>query len=1452
MSTEKTVRVRVKVYDNMTSIYSQDIEISGGEGSFIVPAIMADSELLTLQAELVSVEGKEIESHYVLAREPIYKWNSSSDCYLLIEGVQNTLQPDNSAHVNILSTCSCEQSLHYIITTDGRITGWDERRFAYPGEPPSSLSSTSDNAPLSSHTADANGTCQLNFSFTVKSVMAPISQLLVYYVTPQGEPVSDFISFNVKLISDKIQIKIEDREWWLPEQDLDLDVSVEESSVVCILGGRSGTGNDIRFNPHKSEETISKSVREQSDFLETGLTFSQDRCSTDARLTSMETQKQYTFESFNNKQLSESLIGSSRVDELWLWKCFNYSKEISSLDLGLTTPEQAGEWSLWAIAVTQEGLQFSPPISLTVFRPLQTDFRLPANLRVGETVEVDIKIVNNLNTCMDVTALLALSEGAQFISNGLLYVTERLRLGPQGATSLVVRLMVTLPGIRNLTVEVNGYSSPSCEGSETNASNATLVGAIIKSGTIDVHPEGILKTTSENAYFCANENTIISTADNYKFEWIPATRNKAGLILEAKVTTPNKIGPLYLALAESRFSKDRMYRISIGDKDNRITWISKGKFDHENHLKSVNTPGILSLDEWQRFWLIWDKNLISFGKGSVANNQTLLSWKVSKKFKIQELGFASAWGSTVEIRIWNFNDESGFSQVLHLDTPKSVVPGSETGKLLITSGLVVPTLPTLERLEGGLLRTLSSISSLIANSKKFNGSCLNEILLKHIQKVMVYRKVENSFSEHRMIESHISTLATLEVLMKAQNLVNIDPDLLDSMKRWLQMRQEDDGSFTPLPADVKYSYNVINTNKNDVLLYDQIAEITAETVIGFYEIGIEDDSDVDAIQKAKIFLENSLPEIKTSEALAAVTLALVLLKSATSSWAIEKLRNASTTEDGEFGWPQANSKRDAADWLYESDNAKVFKEPVTGTLEDFKGSLYALSVFSITGDLKMAESVTRYLFYRSYVLDVHPELLYRTVEALSQYNQLVKNHHQSLTVSLATSGMELTDTILLTPEKPTQELHLPSLPTKVFIYATGAGCGTIQGKMRYSSYESQHNATLFDLSAQVVQEILPGKNSVEEIEGKLPILKIRTCFRWKGPQPSGVIRVEIFLFSGYELTCPNQIVIEPQKYVSLTEYGYNSGNVWFIVGNITDDCLICFQFIASSSTIITSLRPAYARIYPPSREDLASSVFFHAKSGSSLLRGIADDDLITWFGKDAFANRTQADDSVTCMKDCNSCQAKVTKSITADKENATEDVPKEILPASPEETEYPIHVNQKSINVMIEDMEDRSENISSHCENREVDFVTTSSLNGTSTDESDLNNNKNVSSAVSSTITSIIESSSLDNDIDRQESTESTDSLPKNETLTDHHQQSAQTYVPKHVNTKISDVSLKYLQQIDDQPDTSERDFDPDVKNDRYILLDKKELWGLLKEAVSDQIEEKLRRSEKEITKNAN
>lgn len=50
---------------------------------------------------------------------------------------------------------------------------------------------------------------------------------------------------------------------------------------------------------------------------------------------------------------------------------------------------------------------------------------------------------------------------------------------------------------------MNGYTSPSCEGSGKGG-NTSLTGAVLRSATIKVYPEGIVRTDTESAYFCAN------------------------------------------------------------------------------------------------------------------------------------------------------------------------------------------------------------------------------------------------------------------------------------------------------------------------------------------------------------------------------------------------------------------------------------------------------------------------------------------------------------------------------------------------------------------------------------------------------------------------------------------------------------------------------------------------------------------------------------------------------------------------------------------------------------------------------------------------------------------------------------------------------------------------------------------------------------------------------------
>ncbi|KAF5292759.1 hypothetical protein FQR65_LT11167 [Abscondita terminalis] len=1462
MSTEKSVRVRVKVYDNSTSIYSQDIEISAGEGTFVVPAIMADSEVIALQAELVSVEGKEIESHYVLAREPIYKWNSSSDCYLLIEGVEHTLQPEEEAHVTILSTCPCERDLHYVITTDGRVTDWAQRRYEDPV--PSAASST-------------GAICRLNFSFTVRSIMAPVSQLLVYYVTPQGEPVSDVISFDVKLLHRQVYVNLEDREWWLPGQSLDLEIVAEPSSLVCLLGGRFRGSNDIKFDPRISEDRTPATVTGEIDFLEAGVAFFQRQCVTkgDSGISTVSYRQRGSGAGPSNRRRPpESLVGGAPFDQLWLWKCFNYTSEVASTGLTIPAPQEAGKWSLWALTVASGGLRFSSPVNIQVFRPLQAEFYLPPSLRVGETLEVDIKIVNNLNTCMDVTALLALSEGAQFLSNGLLYVTERLRLGPQGATSLVVRLLVTTSGVKNMTVEVNGYCSPSCEGSQTPTPNATLAGAVLRSSTVVVYPEGLVRTDTESAYFCANENIIISPADSFKYEWIGAPKNRAGMVLEIKTGASGTVIPVHVALAENRMATDRMYRLTIGDAENSVTWLGRGKHEYGVRLLKIDTPNILSADQWHTFWLSWEKNILTFGNGHVLHNNTLLSWKMDKKLKIQQIGFSSAWGNTAEFRVWNFNDESGFSQVLHLDTPKSLVPGSESGELLVSGGLALPEMLKKREGWGGLAGALASLAPILkikhlgikANaSEKKN---FLESLPKYIQTILSYRKPDNSFSEHQMVGSHKSTLAILKALMETQAFFTIDPDLIQGATRWIQLRQEDDGSFTPLPADVKASisresskYDLVNP---EIIQLEQIVDLTAETLITFRDYPFENSEEIYTFKKAVGFLENTIEQVKSSEALAATTLALVLYKSKKANWVVQKLQNITISEDGDFGWPHAVPKRDAADWLYETDTDRTLKEPLIATVEDYKASIYALGVFCEIQDFKLAELVARYLFYRSHMLDKHSELFYPAVQIFSYYDSLMNDRHRSLTISLATSGMELTDTLVLKSEKPFQLLHLPSLPTKVFVYATGAGCATIQGKINYSTYSVISKTPLLELWSGIVQEILPDRSSVEEIEGKLPMLKIKHCFRWKGSFPSGVLRLEVSVFSGFELTSITQINVNPTEGMAEMQHGYFANNIWFIFANVSTSCPICVQYIIRSSFIISSLRPAFARIYPVAREDLAAETFFHAKEDSVLLKRITEDDLITWFGKNiSITNNTFNE---TCEKyDVATELPELTTAINISDELSN------LIPKSENFSisTYTINVDSNSVSNLSKSSYDSKLIVPTAIVVRESTLNTSLPiLNPKTTMPSKLDNiiiqanvlektitkvpqkvnnttskilekikkvkrNPKIEEIIKNTIKAVANNQTLKSLLSTSKSNSSLISPIKDLTSKELIVNS-NVSPPRHINTDKHNSPIKYLEKKKEEELSVT--FAPEIKNDQYVLLNKEDLWGMLREAVSSEI----------------
>ncbi|XP_034828640.2 C3 and PZP-like alpha-2-macroglobulin domain-containing protein 8 [Maniola hyperantus] len=1238
MSTEKKVRVRVKLYDDKTDIYSQDIDMSTGEGGFIVPTVMADAPFINLQAELVAVEGKEIETHYVLARERIRRWNSTSKCYLLVENLPTPLQAGGIASASVWSSCGCRQRLLAAVTSGGRAVHWA----AVPAPNP----------------AENTDLCRFNYTFPVTADMAPVSSLLVYYVTEAGEPVSDVASFHVRLLHKEVAVAIEERRWWYPRAALQLRVLAPTDSLMCLIGARAPP--DTRFDVHQTPTEHEE--QPGPEFVSAGVSLFVGGGACGGGVL-------YRQRSAPASHAPAHLVPPASHDRLWMWKCFNYTTQLSTDGVTIAAPSEAGRWSLWALSLSNRGLRFSAPRTINVFRPIQLDFSLPPALKVGETVEVDVKITNNINNCMDVTALLALSAGAAFASTGALYVTERLRLGPRGGTQLVVRVAVNTPGRKNITVEVTGYSADNCSVSYTSFNNETLVGSVIRSASVLVLPEGLHRSDTQSAYFCANEHLAVSSRGSWEWQWVAAPRNRAGLVLELRAQ-----GAAHVALSAIREPSDDMYRVVF---ERTRVWIAKGKHGYDVHLASAeqteSDEECAGANAWCAWWVWWEGGRLSVGRGAAPSERRLLVWPLTSDMRIKYVGFSALWGDKADFRIWNFNEEAGFSQVLELGLPHGVVPGSASGTLLVSGGLHLPlySLQTdssdqwtdvwrdsqLSAASASLapLLALEHIPHLVDENERER---ILKKLPEQVQILLSFRKSDNSFSDHPAVSSHLSTIKILEILNKIQSYYPVDPNLLQSIKHWIQSRQNPDGSFTPLPADKEVDYYPVEIKQsnssekeidvNEYYYYDRdgnmtqqeiewerTIEVTAETLVTLLEVGVENQLDADIAKKAQTYLEKNLYNLTSPAALAATVLGLVLARSPIVPEALVILRNASTTEEGEFGWPAP--RKDAADWLLEetSRNIKTTSYEAV-TMEQYVAGVRVLLAACARGALAEGEAAARFLYYRASTLQRHPSLAYSATKAAAQYAALAHDRHRALTVSLATAGMELTDTLELRAKTPPRPLQLPGLPTKVFVYATGAGCATVQGTISYSTYTPKPANALLSIRAGIIEEIRPERSSIEDLQGNLPTLIIKTCFKWKGKERSGILRLESSLFSGYELHSVNPVVLDGATFADL-HYGSRGESVWFLFTNISSTCPVCVTYEARSKFVITSLRPAFAKIYPSSRPDLAVETFFHARPGSPLLRGITDDDFITWFDKTQLASlnsRASIDNICECGRIC--------------------------------------------------------------------------------------------------------------------------------------------------------------------------------------------------------------------------
>jgi len=97
-----------------------------------------------------------------------------------------------------------------------------------------------------------------------------------------------------------------------------------------------------------------------------------------------------------------------------MMSCLFISASEEEKGVKVELPERAGSWRVTAVAQPSAPLPASSqplpslhvstcPRPLRVFRPLGVALKVPPTLRVGETLELPVKIVNNIDSCVDVS-----------------------------------------------------------------------------------------------------------------------------------------------------------------------------------------------------------------------------------------------------------------------------------------------------------------------------------------------------------------------------------------------------------------------------------------------------------------------------------------------------------------------------------------------------------------------------------------------------------------------------------------------------------------------------------------------------------------------------------------------------------------------------------------------------------------------------------------------------------------------------------------------------------------------------------------------------------------------------------------------------------------------------------------------------------------------------------------
>ncbi|KAL6437001.1 hypothetical protein ACFW04_004965 [Cataglyphis niger] len=138
-------------------------------------------------------------------------------------------------------------------------------------------------------------------------------------------------------------------------------------------------------------------------------------------------------------------------------------------------------------------------------------------------------------------------------------------------------------------------------------------------------------------------NTL-STEDKLEYHFYPVTAGQ----IQFRVKASNDA---HIALTTGPQEGDPMYEVFIGGWSNSKSVIRRNRTKPE--VAEVETPDILSGDEYRGFWIRWNDGILTVGKE--GDSAPFLSYADPEPFGIGYFGVCTGWGATGE---WLIEDPS--------------------------------------------------------------------------------------------------------------------------------------------------------------------------------------------------------------------------------------------------------------------------------------------------------------------------------------------------------------------------------------------------------------------------------------------------------------------------------------------------------------------------------------------------------------------------------------------------------------------------------------------------------------------------------------------------------------------------------------------------------------------------------------------------------------------------